>query len=230
MNRTQGWVGLPMKSKCLNYNVPSSTCVPLNILEKQQWGPIDYVEGEPYDYKPESSESKSTEYRLWVKPFQTNYNDSFGVLRPLQSYRTIPAQSNVLSADFYGQSRAPPPVLDISWQDPYPPTHPPTHPLPPNRTPSALRPPVPSPPLSAALAAAASGKFCGEVSPGSATAPAFAPAFVPFLGSFDPFRSGAASPSAPPASPSPRLSPPTTNISPPRTATTPPSTAPRRSR
>ena len=106
VNETKGWAGLPMKSKCLTYQIPSTTCVPLSLLEKQQWGPFPYVAGQGFNYTASSAGSKTT-VTFTTIPFVSTATDSFGVRRPLQDYRTLSSSPSVPSRDFYGAEPAP---------------------------------------------------------------------------------------------------------------------------
>ena len=95
MNRTQGWVGLPMISKCLNYNVPSSTCT-LLTADKQQRGPISYVTGDPYNITSTTLASGVDQVTVNPIPFATTKADAFGVPRPLQARRAAACFSKTL--------------------------------------------------------------------------------------------------------------------------------------
>ncbi len=102
VNKTQGWVGLPMKSKCLKYDAPSSTCIPLGQIGKQQWGPIAYQEGNGYTTTVTYSTSQPiiTTNIVTTSNFNRTKTDTDGKELPLEAYRT--ADDNILTKDIYG--------------------------------------------------------------------------------------------------------------------------------
>jgi hypothetical protein len=101
VNTVQGWTGLPMRSKCLKYDVPSSTCIPLGANGKQQYGPISYKNGDGYTMVA-TSESGTVTYTLTFTEFNKTEKDAFGNDRNLEKFRT--AADSTLTKDVYGSS------------------------------------------------------------------------------------------------------------------------------
>ena len=99
VNLTQGWVGLPMASKCLNYNVPSSTCTPLDLVERQQWGPFPYVTGDPFNVS-QTTANGVTHTILTPVPYKSTTTDPFGLARTLQANRSAAPSACVNAASF----------------------------------------------------------------------------------------------------------------------------------
>jgi hypothetical protein len=102
VNTVQGWAGLPMRSKCLKYEVPSSTCIPLAATGKQQWGPISYKNGDGYTTVTTTSETGINTITVTFTEFNKTQKDAFGNDRSLESFRV--AATSTLTKDFYGSS------------------------------------------------------------------------------------------------------------------------------
>jgi hypothetical protein len=102
INNTKGLAGLPLRSKCMNYKVPSTTCAPVGLgASVQLWGPFNYVTGKGYNLS--TSVSTTTTHTFTGIPFSTTMEDDFRIPRPLQSYRVNdPAKSSLITQDFYG--------------------------------------------------------------------------------------------------------------------------------
>ncbi len=98
VNTVQGWAGLPMRSKCLKYDVPSSTCIPLGATGKQQWGPISYQK--EAGFTTSQSGAGPVTYTVTFTEFNKTKVDDFGISRRLESFRT--AAASTLTKDFYG--------------------------------------------------------------------------------------------------------------------------------
>ena len=102
INETKGWAGLPMKSKCLKYDIPSSACFPLSSVGKEQWGPIAYQCGKGYETSQAVSmagDKQITTVTVSFMEFNKTKIVSFGNEQRAETYRTSCTDS--LRKDFY---------------------------------------------------------------------------------------------------------------------------------
>ena len=101
----QGLAGLPMKSKCLKYNRPSSTCVWPYFINQEvlRYGPVAYQDGVGFtlSYSDSGGNGKTT-ITLQQVPYNSTKVDEFGVARSLEDFRVPSLSINTMPKDVYG--------------------------------------------------------------------------------------------------------------------------------
>ena len=90
-----------MKSKCLKYEIPSSTCIPLSTRGKHQWGPISYQNGDGYtSAQATNTDTGTTTVTVTFTEFNKTKKDEFSIDRNLETFRV--AEDSTVTKDFYG--------------------------------------------------------------------------------------------------------------------------------